>query len=483
MNPQIRRLFLVVLGLFAILGIAVTSIQFVKAPDLVSDPRNARRYLAAAERDRGPIIVAGSPVAFSEKAENSTRYERKYSDGPLYAPITGYFSASNLTATGIEAAENDVLEGIGPNLFWQRIRSLFAGKERQGGGVVLTADPALQEAAAELLGDRPGAVVVLDAKTSAVRALYSSPSYDPNPLASLDSTVANEAATELEEDPSRPLDNRAIAGNRYAPGSVFKIITAAALLESGVTPTTEVDAPVSTVLPNTETSVSNIDGSECGNGHPTLTEAFARSCNTAFIIESQDLPEDALAEMAARFGFGETVKIPLTVTPSTFPEDMDAAQRAMSAIGQFEVQTTPMQMAMVAQAVANDGVQMQPYLVESIVDADNQVRSTTSPRELAEPISAEIADELTQMMIAAVNESYGSAVAAALDGIQVAAKTGTAEVGDGGSSNAWTVAFAPADDPQLVVAVIVEGTEADPYPRGGDAAAPIAGALLGVGLQ
>lgn len=483
MNPQIRRLFLIVLTLFGLLGIAVTYIQFFQAPSLLSDQRNARRYLEAAERDRGPIIVAESPVAYSERPEGSNLYVRKYTQGPLYAPITGYFSAANLTATGIEAAENSVLEGEGSSFFWQRIRSLIAGSPRQGGGVVLTVDPNLQATAAALLGDRPGAVVVMDAKSGAIRALYSSPSFDPTPLASLDSEVATEAAAALEENPARPLYNRAIAGTRYAPGSVFKILTAAAMLENGTSPSTPVEAPVSTLLPNTDTSVSNVNGSACGDGMPTLTQAFAQSCNTAFVIASEKLPKDALEDMAARFGFGETFSIPLTVTPSQFPQDMDAAQIAMSSIGQFEVQVTPMQMAMVTQAVANGGVMMQPFLVESIVDADNQVRATTQEKELLTPISKQISNELVEMMIAAVNEPYGSASAAGLSGIQVAAKTGTAEIGDGSRSNAWTVAFAPAKDPQLVVAVLVEATDANPTPSGGSTAAPIAGALLGEGLQ
>ncbi len=483
MNPQIRRVFLVVLGLFAMLGISVTWVQFVQAPDLVADSRNARRYLEAAERDRGPIIVAGSPVAFSEREEDSTRFQRSYPEGDLYSAITGYFSAVNLSATGLEAAESSVLEGNGSTLFWQRMRSLIAGTPRQGGGVVTTIDPNLQQTAAELMGSDSGAVVVLDAKTSAVRALYSSPSFDPNPLSSLDTAVAAEAAEALEADPTRPLDNRAIAGNRYAPGSVFKIITAATLLESGLSPDTKVEAPVSAVLPNTDTSVPNYNNSECGDGNPTLTEAFARSCNTPFIIESEKLPSDALANMAERFGFGTTFKIPLTVTPSTFPANTDAAQLAMSSIGQFEVQVTPMQMAMVTQAIANGGEMMQPYLVDSVVDADNQVRSTTNPEPVGNPVSATIAEQIGSMMVAAVSEPYGGAQSIAIDGIQVAAKTGTAEVGDGVTSNGWIVGYAPAEDPQLVVAVLVEGTPERPLNHGSVVSAPIARALLEVGLR
>ncbi len=483
MNTQIRKLFVIALALFAVLAVALTLVQFVFTSDLVNNQRNARRYLQAAERDRGPIIVADTPIALSERQDGLNTYQRVYPDGPLYAAVTGYFSASNLTATGMEAAENDVLEGNTPSLLWQRLRNLFAGKPREGGGVSLTIDPEMQQAAADLLGNRSGAVVALETDTGAILTLYSSPSFDPNPLASLDSAVALEATQELESDPRRPLDNRAIASNRYAPGSTFKILTAAALLESGVSPGTKLDAPTTTVLPGTQTEISNVDGNECGTGEVSLTEAFARSCNTAFVIASERLEPDSLSEISSRFLFGEPLNVPLVVTPSTFPVDTDRAQLAMSAIGQFEVQTTPMQMAMVAATVANGGTMMHPYLVDSVLDADNQKRSSTSPQVLAQPIRTEIAHEITEMMIAAVNEPYGTARAASLGNMQVAAKTGTAEVGVDGHTNAWTVAFAPADNPKIAIAVIVEGSADDPHPHGGDVAAPIVARLMEVGLK
>lgn len=483
MNTQIRKLFTVTLALFLILGVAATLIQFVYASDLVNDSRNTRRYLQALERDRGPIIVADVPIALSEKIEPANTYQRTYPEGELYAAITGYFSAVNMVATGMEAAENNVLEGRTDLLFQQRIRNLFAGQQREGGGVDLTIDPAMQETAQRLLGDREGAVVALNTETGAVLALYSSPSYDPNPLASLDATKATEAAEALEADPRRPLDNRAIASNRYAPGSTFKILTAVAMLENGVTPTTKIPSPSTTILPGTATEISNIYGSSCGDGTPTFTEAFARSCNTAFVIASEGLPDGALADVTERFGFGESLKIPLSVTPSTFPQDMDAAQLAMSAIGQFEVQVTPLQMAMVAAAIANDGTMMQPYLVDSVVDADNRRHSKTSPRELRQAVVPEIAEQVKAMMVEAVSGSGASGSAAQVPGIQVAAKTGTAEVGDGSRTNAWTVGFAPADDPQIAVAVIVEGSDTNPNPLGGSVAAPILSQLLEVGLK
>lgn len=484
MNRQIRRLFIVILAMFAMLGLAVTNNQFLQAPSLNADSRNERTILHAAETDRGPIIVGESAVASSTKLEGSTRFQRSYSQGPLYASVTGYFSAAFSQATGLEAAAESVLDGQSDALLAQRLRNLFTGANRQGGGIVLTLDSTLQQIAAEQLGDRKGAVVVLNAKTGAILALYSSPSYDPNALAAFDSAAVNDAYEALAADPSDPLSNRAIAGNRYAPGSTFKILTTIALLENGVaTATTNLESPVSTVLPGTQTTVSNIDSATCGDGNPTLEEAFARSCNTTFLIASQNLTHDQLSGVAKRFGFGTASAIPLSVAPSTFPDQTDPAQLAMASIGQFSVQVTPLQMAQIAQAIGNDGTMMTPYLIDRIVDADLQVQSETTPKALSTPVSADVANQVTEMMKSVVSAPYGSGTSMALDGVSVAAKTGTAETGVDGFANAWAVGFAPADDPQIAFAVIVEGDESDPAPHGGIVAGPIARALLEAGVK
>lgn len=486
MNAQVRKIFVIVLGMFLALGVASTLIQFVYAPDLGADGRNVRRLLQAAERDRGPIVVAGEPVAYSERLEDSRRYQRTYPQGPLYAGVTGYFSAMNLSATGIEAAEDEVLEGDSSELFWQRVKNLFAGKERQGGGVTLTLDQELQQVAADSLGGRAGAVVAMEAKTGKILSLYSSPTFDPNPLASLDTAVAEEASQNLNADPSRPLVNRAIGGDLYAPGSVFKILTVTAMLESGVTPETVLPSPPSTILPGTETPMYNNEDAECGSGEVSLTEAFARSCNTTFAIASEKLPARAMQDVTARFGFGDGISIPLSVTPSSFPEEPSPAELAMSAIGQFDVKVTPLQMAMVTQAVANGGAMMQPYLVDTIRDADNRVRSQTEPSVLSNPLTAEQASSINAMMRAVVDQPFGTGQSMAIDGVSVAAKTGTAETqtADGQvRANAWAVGFAPAEDPQIVVSVIVEGDDNDPIPHGGDVAGPIARTLMERGLN
>ena len=484
MNQQIRRLFIVILAMFALLGVTATHNQVFQAPSLNADARNERTILHAAETDRGPIIVADTAIASSTKIEGSKRFQRTYSPGPLYAPITGFFSSAFSQATGLEAASEQILDGQSQALLVQRIRNLFTGAQRQGGGVVLTVNPELQQIAAEQLGRRKGAVVALDAKTGAVLALYSSPTYDPNTLAAFDSAAVNATYQALLDDPTAPLSNRAIAGSLYAPGSTFKLLTTIALLENGIaSPTTHMDSPVSAPLPGSSTSVPNALSAECGDGHPTLTEAFARSCNTTFILASQNLTESQLSDVTQRFGFGKPLSIPLNVTPSSFPKEMDAAQFAMASIGQFDVKVTPLQMAMVAQAIANGGTMMQPYLIAQIVDADLTVQSQTRPSVSGTPINAEIAAQLTEMMTSAVNEPYGTGQHIRLNGIQVAAKTGTAETGVGEFTNGWAVGFAPAEDPQIVFAVIVEGDDADPHPFGSTVAGPIARALLEAGIR
>ena len=483
MNNQIRKIFIIVLLMFALLGVGVTNTQFVSASSLNADARNQRTILHAAETDRGPIIVEKTAIASSEREDDSKRYARSYSEGPLYASVTGYFSSVGNTSTGIEAAEEDVLDGQSQTLLGQRLRNLLTGQNRQGGGVELTLNADMQKAAAEALANRKGAVVALDAKTGSVLAMYSAPTFDPNQLASSDAGAVSDAFSTLSSDPSNPLLNRAIS-ERYAPGSTFKVLTTIALLENGLAePETHLSSPVSTTLPGTATEVSNIESSTCGDGNPTLTEAFARSCNTTFVLASEQLTNQQLTDVTNRFGFGRESQIPLSVTPSVFPADADAAQLAMSSIGQYTVQTTPLQMAQVAQTIANEGQMMTPFLINSIVDADNQVVRTTTPTDGGHPISAETASKLRAMMEAVVSQPYGTGTTMALPNVSVAAKTGTAETGDGDRANAWAIGFAPADNPQIAFAVLVEGDDTNPTPHGGDVAGPIARAVLEAGLR
>ncbi|MEE6272021.1 peptidoglycan D,D-transpeptidase FtsI family protein [Georgenia wangjunii] len=479
MNTPVRRLAAVVALMFLALMASATSVQFFQAPDLNADGRNVRTVYREFGRDRGPIIVAGDAVASSTPVDDVYGYLRSYTGGPLYAPVTGYFAAALSSLTGLEAEANSVLNGTDDSLLVQRIQDLVTGSQPQGGSVELTIDPAAQQAAWDALGDQRGAVVALDPSTGAILALVSKPSYDPNLLAVHSGTEAQAAYDALLADPGNPLTNRAIAGNLYPPGSSFKLVVAAALLESGdYDSQSQVPAPAQLQLPQSSQVVSNPGGIPCTD-NPTvpLVYALQESCNTPFAAMGMELGEDALREQAEAFGFGRELDIPLTVTPSVYPEGLDAAQTAMTAIGQYDVIASPLQMAMVSAAIANDGVLMRPYLVATERGPDLDVLGTTEPSELGRSVSAETAAELTAMMVNVVEQGTGTN--ARISGVTVAGKTGSAQAGEGASPHAWFTSFAPAEDPRIAVAVVVEngGSEGD-LASGGTTAAPIARAVL-----
>ena len=471
MNQPIRRLATVVALMFLALLVSATSVQFFQAGALNTDGRNVRTVYREYGRDRGPIVVAGESVASSSPVEDVYGYQRSYSPGPLYAHATGYFSTAFNRLTGLEQTENEVLNGTSSSLLLQRIQTLVTGQQPQGGAVELTLDPQAQEAAAAALGDREGAVVALDPATGAILAMVSSPSYDPNSLATHDREDAEAAWTALTEDPSEPLVNRAIAGDQYAPGSVFKVVTAAAALEGGdLTAESIVPGPTELTLPQTSHVIQNPLQRACGDGsgEVPLIAAFRQSCNTTFAQLAMDMGDDAMRAQAEAFGFGQPLEIPLQVTPSRFPADPAAPELAMSGIGQSDVRVTPLQMAMVAAAVANDGVQMQPYLVARELSPDLEVVGTTEPNELRESVSPETAAELTKMMVEVV--ANGTGTPAQIPGVQVAGKTGTAEISSDVAPHSWFIGFAGAENPEVAVAVLVEnggdgGTTAGPVAR------------------
>lgn len=483
MNPQIRKLFLVAFSMVISLLLASTYLQFWAAPQLNADPRNTRTFLHAAEKDRGPIVVDGEAIAKSVQLPDSHRFQRSYPQGPLYASVTGWFSANLNSATRLESASNDLLNGEAPSLWTKRFEELLTGKKRQGNGIELTLDPAVQQAAATALGDKRGAVVVLDPRSGAILGLYSSPTYEPNNLAGVNTEVALAYAKELEADPRKPLNNRATDGGSYAPGSVFKIITAALMLENGVNPNSELPGPAEIQLPGSTVKVPNFSRTQCMDGTPTLAEAFAVSCNTPFIAKAVELGPDKLRAKAEAFGFGQTLEVPLSVSASGFPESDDLAQLGMASIGQGQVTASPMQVALLASAVANDGVLMKPHLIRAVLTADLERIQEPKPEVLSTPLSKEVAQQLKGMMITTVNQPYGTGVNLQLPGVQVAAKTGTAETGVPGYSNGWVAAFAPADSPRVVVAVFVEGDEAQPTRYGATDGAQVARPVLEAALK
>jgi peptidoglycan glycosyltransferase len=477
MNTPLRRIAVVVVAMFLALMGAATWVQYVQAAQLNADPRNARTLYREYDNFRGPIVVAGEPVASSTPVDDPFGFQRSYTNGPLYAHATGYYSVV-YGPTGIERASNDLLTGTADSLFLSRIQDLVTGRQPQGSSVELTIDPAVQAAAAEALGDQRGAVVAVDPATGAILAMVSSPAFDPNLLAGHDTGAVNEAYRALNDDPAQPLVNRAIAGDTYPPGSTFKLVDAAAALEQGLTPESPLAAPDVLPLPGSSATIGNFGGASCGpGGTVTLADALRVSCNTAFAQLGLDLGDDALREQSERFGFGAPLSVPLRVTPSRFPEDPDRPQTALSAIGQHDVRVTPLQMAMVSAAIANGGEQMAPHLVRTVRSPDLEVVEEASPDVLRTPVSAATAAALRDMMVGVVENGTGTA--ARIPGVLVAGKTGTAQTTDDAAPHAWFTAFAPADAPRVAVAVVVEnGGSSGNEATGGRVAAPVAKAVI-----
>lgn len=481
MNRPIRRVAVAILGLFGLLILNANYIQVVQADDLRNRPGNARVLLREYERQRGPIVAAGSAVARSRATGDRLKYLRTYPGGEVYAPVTGFYSLV-YGATGIERAENDVLSGEDERLFVRRLGDLVTGRTPQGGAVVLTLDSRVQRAAYDALRGKRGAVVALDPSTGAILAMVSSPSFDPSVLSSHDPGEIRANYARLSAAPDDPLLNRAIS-RTYPPGSTFKVVTAAAALSSGdYDPQTRIPSPTQLPLPLTTRVLRNFGGGSCGGATSTLADALRISCNTAFGALGLRVGADRLREQAEAFGVNTTYRIPLAVARSVFPASVDRPQTALSAIGQYEVRLTPLQAAMIAAGVANRGSVMKPYLVAEVQGPDLAVLGRTQPQVLSRAVSPAVAEQLTAMMRLVVERGTGTA--AQVPGVSVAGKTGTAQHGEGAPPHAWFLGFAPVEAPQVAVAVLVEGGgSVGSEATGGRVAAPIArdviAALLG----
>ncbi len=477
MNGPLRRLSVAVMLLFGLLLVNVNYLQVVRAEDLHNDSSNPRLIAEEYSRERGPIIVADDPVARSVETGDRLKYRREYVAGPIYAPATGFYSLV-YGASGIEQEANSILAGTDDSLFVRRVIDTLTGVQPKGGSVTLTLNFKAQRAAYAGLAGRRGAVVALDPTTGAILALVSSPSYNPNLLASHDTSDVRDAWKRLSNRKSRPMLNRPLR-QTYPPGSTFKIVTAAAALESGrYTPTSKVDNSPELDLPLTDAQLPNFDGAPCdASGTATLTDALKRSCNVAFGGLGLELGGDALREQAQKFGFNDAFEVPMRSVASRFPEAPDEPQTAQSAIGQFDVRATPLQMAMVAAAVANRGVLMKPYLVQEVRAPDLSVLDSTRPQEVGTAVSPQTAASLAQMMTVVVEEGTGSN--AQIDGVRVAGKTGTAQQGANRKPHAWFVSFAPSDtDAKVAVAVVLEDGGGEPEVSGNALAAPIARAVM-----
>jgi len=466
-NAPLRRVAISVLVLFTLLILNVNYIQVVRADKLRQDPGNTRVLAEEYGRARGSIIAGGTQIAESVPTKDSLKYLRRYPGGATYAPITGYYSLV-YGNTALERAENDVLSGNDPKLFVRHLADLFTGRDPSGGDVVTTVDRKAQEAATAGLqaGSATGAVVALDPSTGAVLALASTPGYDPNQLSSHDPKAIRAYRAKLSD---AQLDNQAI-NERYSPGSVFKVIVSAAALSTGkYTPATKIPPPDKLQLPNSSKKLENFNGESCNGGaDQSLIAALTISCNTAFAQLGMTLGEDKIRSMAAAFGIDDSgFTMPLKVVPSTLGQIQGQAELAISSIGQQDVQITPIQGAMIAAAVANDGKLMRPYLVDKVRAPDLTVIDQTDPEVMSQPITSQVAAELTTMMTSVVD--HGTGRKAQIPGVQVGGKTGTAQTDPEAQDNSWFVGFATGAHP-IAVAVFIKHGGA----TGGDISAPIA---------
>lgn len=489
MDRQIRRLAVALLVLFVALFAQVNYVQVFGAEDLADNPANAKRQLIAEYAvDRGQILASDrqTVLATSRKSPGELRYQRRYPQGALYATVTGYYSFV-YGKTGLERSYNAYLTGDAAELIPQTLADQVLGRPKRGGTVVTTIDPTLQRAAAAALGSQQGAVFAIEPTTGYVRVLYSNPGYDPNELSSQDPNAVRSAWDRLNADPDKPLLSRAIS-ELYPPGSTFKMVTTAAALADGYGPDSTWPNPHELDLPQTTATIQNFGGSTCpGGSQITLIQALTVSCNVVFGGVGLKVGAQKLADQAHAFGFAPDassgdVGFDIPWQEGVFPDASYFADRlpavAISAIGQDQVAANPMQMGLVAAAIANRGVEMRPRLVEEIRDQDGTVVKTFGPEERGRPMSARNAAELTQMMISVVESPGGTGSAARIPGITVAGKTGTAQHGTGDEPpHAWFVCFSP--DLDLAVAVVVlNGGNLGSEATGGHVAAPIAKAVL-----
>ncbi|WP_432094787.1 penicillin-binding transpeptidase domain-containing protein [Streptomyces sp. bgisy100] len=459
-------------------------VQVLEADDYDHNQANRRLAIARYDRPRGDILVGGTPVTGSVDTHERLRYERRYSDGPLYAPVTGYASQTYGT-TLLEGTEDDLLSGTDSRLARVPLWNDLIRKRQPGGDVHTTLEAGVQRAAHQGLNGRRGAVVALEPATGRILALVSSPSYDPGALAGTGPSVTA-AWQRLNTSPSRPMLNRALR-QTYPPGSTFKVVTAAAALDAGVVD--EVRDPTDTAdpyrLPNSGTRLTN-EASGCEDA--TLLHAFEVSCNTVFARLGVDVGLRGMVDAAESFGFNDSgLRIPVRVAESTFDTSMDRAQLALSSIGQFDTRATPLEMAMVAAAVANRGVIQRPTLVRKVTAANGRTVSTHRPRTYRRAMSRETADRLRELMVAVVTDGTGTQ--ASIDGAEVGGKTGTAQHGvdNSGTPYAWFISWARAEGaakPAVAVAVVIEDAEADRADiSGGGSAAPIAREVMRAALD
>ena len=476
MNGPIRRLAIAMFAFMGALLLAVTWFQVVRADDLKTDPLNPRPALTERGKERGLIVtIDGTVVARSVKDPDSRAFIREYPEGEAFAHAVGY-SSFLVGNNGLEAVYTSELRSR-RDLTISDIVAVILGQDLRPQNLEITIDSVLQRAALEALGDNRGAVIALDPRTGAVLVAVSTPSFDPNLL------LGDDAAQQWETlltDQSQPLIDRGTK-EIYAPGSSFKTVVTATAIDTGLAgPGTTFDDPDKFDLPGSEASISNFGGRPCNDGvSVSLLEAFVRSCNTIFADLSIQLGAVDIGITAEALGFNSEIDFEWSIPRAVWPTDElvgDDAALAQSGIGERNVRATPLHMAMIAAAVANNGVVTNPYMVQRIFDADGQAVETAEVSELGRAMAPETASVLAQMMERVVTEGTGRQ--AAVPGVRVAGKTGTA-TGRGDFSNPWFIGFAPVESPTIALAVFIEGSPSSgESATGGSLAAPIASRLI-----
>lgn len=467
MNRQIRAVSLLAGLMFLALMVNLTGSAMFRQASLNNDPHNVRVRDAEFSQNRGNILVGSRPIATTTSSNGKFAYQRVYLSGPKYAPITGYYSYY-YGRSMLEQTQNAQLTGTSDAQWLSRITGTLSGHKPEGGSITTTINAKAQDAAWDGLKGKKGAVVALDYTTGAVLAMASSPSYDPNELASHHLNDTTRAWKNLVADPSSPLTNRATR-EIYPPGSTFKLVTAAAALQNGYHPNSMVDSPENWILPGTRTPLTN--ETNCGGSRITLAHALDISCNTAFGKIGVSLGQDKIRDQAERFGFGKVVNSDVSSVASRFPQNLTDAQLAQSSIGQYDVAASPLQMAMVTAGIANGGTLMTPYLTAQVRASNLQVVSEHHPKQMSQPMTKESAEQLKAMMASVVNNGTGKR--ARINGTTVGGKTGTAQTVKGKAPYAWFVGW--SDNPHVAVAVFIQSSDtAINEVSGGRLAAPIA---------
>lgn len=470
MNSSIRRTALVAAVLFLALLVNASVVQLWRGASLNADNRNRRVLDAEFAQNRGAILAGDLQIATTTPVKDRFSYQRSYPQGALYASVTGWY-AYDFGRSALESSYSAELAGTASSQTLDRLVDVFTGATPVGATVQTTINPKLQQVAMQALGAKKGAVVALDPKTGAILAMVTTPTYDPNLLSTHDLAAARTSWQTLNADPTKPLADRATR-EIYPPGSTFKLVTAAAALENGMAADTMVASPSQITLPNSSSVLGN--QSYCGGAQVTIDKALQVSCNTAFANLGATLGADKLRAQAQKFGFDTKPMNDLGAAKSQFPAKVDAAQTMLSAIGQYDVAASPLQMAMVVSAICNDGVLKMPYLVSEVRSADLKVLYRHGPDEL-QSMSAGSAQALQQMMVNVVQQGTGTA--AKVPNVTVGGKTGTAQRDLTQNPYAWFVSF--AKNPDIAIAVFIEDADVDRTDiAGGRLAGPIAKALI-----